>query len=1547
MKNYSKKIYSSIILFLSLGLGIAGAFYYQPQMLSNSPFLQQLLEKFVTYQEETKEEKVYLHLDRKYYEPSENIWFSAYVRDAQTFQKSTQSGVVYVELLDPKGSKIKELTLLTENGKANGDFQLEEHLKGGLYKIKAYTKWQQNTNSFFEQDITVQKAVLPNLNMQLNFDRKAYGAGSEVEAILDLNTLTNTPLAQQVFTAVYSLNGEQIKKFDAKTDDNGRAKVIFRLPKNLNTNDGLLNIMIAYKGQTESISRSIPINLGNIDLQFYPEGGELIEGMIGGIGFKALDEFGKAADIAGKVYDENDRVVATIASYHQGMGRFELAPQPNMKYFVKLTSPSGASNKIYELPKALRKGYTLKIEKQTKTKLEVGVVSSEVEKLYLVAQSRHKIFFSKEIEAQSGINNLQIPTQDFPIGITQLTLFDSKKIAQAERLVFVNPHKQLNIKVNTNKEKYLPREKVEMELEVTDERGIAVQTSLSLAVVDDKLLSFADDKQGHILSYMLLESDLVGEIEEPNFYFDKKDDPTRLKPEIDRQLALDNLLMTQGWRKFEWQKIIADNYTLPSIANEPALLAGTIQDKKGNPLQGATVQIIDTESKAFTNKEGTFGLGDLPLYQAKQMQISLPGYFTANLAVAEYNANMNLVLYKEREIKGVVKDEKKKAVPFATVQVNGIAHTTADENGKFSIKIPENITLLYTQVIGYGYQSHTIPTGTDKMTLVLNTPIQQNKWGAKGGKKRRRAIPPPPIAPEVLEVEDMEMVEEMVLDAPADEIDLEEKIVAPVVEKQLEGVIIADQKEMLDDIVLGNVRADKKSRVAIKREAIARQNVLSQNLAQNFTYAWSTGLGKKTRYQRGRVYPIVNYEDTQTPTQRVDFRNTIYWNPSIETDQRGRASFSFYNSDAITQFSVTAEGFSQSGGIGRMEYKYFTQLPLEMTIKVPRQVLTGDILDLPLTLTNNTTTTLDGNLKVQMPDNIQLDNTPTTISLKANESKTVLLKAIVANTAEDGKITISCQANGMQDQFVTPIVVQPRGFPVTEVFAGSQLKNNFELTLQQPIAGTVIAKVQVYPSVLDEVLTGMESMLRMPGGCFEQTSSANYPNLLVLNYLKETNTSNLEIETRAKEYLKVGYNRLVGYESNGGGFDWWGRNPAHEALTAYGLMEFVDMQAVYPVDEKIITRASKWLLSRKDGKGGWNKNPNALHSWAVAEVTDAYIVWALSEAGYANEIQAEIDKSYKDAVKSEDPYMMALVANALFKAKDSRAEKLVKELVQLQQKEGTFLGLTSSVTNSTGHSLTIETTSLAALAMMQAGNYQSKVEKAVATISSGKTYYGYGSTQGTVLALKTLLEYAKNSKKVAKNGELVVYVDGKKATSLPYTAGQKEILLPNIATYLKEGKQQVSLQYENTDEALPLGLELTYTTRLPQNSVDCPFGLVTTLPAQKVKMGETIRLTTTLSNKTDKGQPMTMVMVGIPAGLSLQAWQLKELQEKGVFDYYELFEGYAVFHYEQIKAKDNKTIHLDLKADIPGTYEAPASSAFLYYTNEHKTWAMPEKMVIL
>ncbi len=91
---------------------------------------------------------------------------------------------------------------------------------------------------------------------------------------------------------------------------------------------------------------------------------------------------------------------------------------------------------------------------------------------------------------------------------------------------------------------------------------------------------------------------------------------------------------------------------------------------------------------------------------------------------------------------------------------------------------------------------------------------------------------------------------------------------------------------------------------------------------------------------------------------------------------------------------------------------------------------------------------------------------------------------------------------------------------------------------------------------------------------------------------------------------------------------------------------------------------------------------------------------------------------------------------------------------------------------------------------------------------------------------------------------------------------------------------------------------------------------------------------------------MTVAQVAIPAGLSVQMWQLKELTDKHLFDYFELYQNYVVFYFRELAPLQEVSIALDLRAEIQGTYEAAASAAYLYYTQELKDWAKGESIVI-
>src|SRR5438874_6269437 len=244
----------------------------------------------------------------------------------------------------------------------------------------------------------------------------------------------------------------------------------------------------------------------------------------------------------------------------------------------------------------------------------------------------------------------------------------------------------------------------------------------------------------------------------------------------------------------------------------------------------------------------------------------------------------------------------------------------------------------------------------------------------------------------------------------------------------------------------------------------------------------------------------------------------------------------------------------------------------------------------------------------------------------------------------------------------------------------------------------------------------------------EQTSSSAYPNILAVDYVKKARVaSSAKFLMTAEQYLNVGYQKLLTFERPGGGFDWWGNGEPLVWLSAYGLQEFNDMARVYPIDRGVIDRTQAWLMKQRGPDGSWSKI-GATHGESIERMGDpkllltSYVVWSLADSGFKGpELKKSIDFIRAEVKKANNAYILALAANALaaWDANDDSTLEVLKKLSAMKQlskddnKVLMFPAGGQSLSYGRGDSMTVESTALAAMAMLKTRQFSGDANKAL------------------------------------------------------------------------------------------------------------------------------------------------------------------------------------------------------------------------------------------
>lgn len=760
--------------------------------------LPQIQQVFNQYQQETLQEKMYVHTDRDFYLTGELLWFKIYNTDATSRKPEGLSKVAYVEIIDDNNTPVLQAKIALTEGKGIGSFYIPVSLINGNYKLRAYTKWMQNfgPESFFEKRLTF------------------------------VNPLSSPP-AQKV-------------------------------PK------------------------------ATLDLQFFPEGGDMVNGVQNTIGFKVTSIDGKGAALQGVIVNQKNDTVARFQTLKFGIGQFNFTPLPNQSYKAIARSVQGEIV-IKDLPIPKQKGYAINLVNPEAELLNLNVNTNEnVDKVYLLVHNGKKINLAIAAAINGGKTSFLIDQTKLNDGISHFTIFNEKGQPVSERLFFKKPLSKLNIDANTEFLQYGTRKKVSINWASTDELNKEQSADLSLAIY--RVDSLQDVDQNDIVSYLWLTSDLKGQVEMPNYYLTNDTKESKL--------ALNNLLITQGWRRLIWDEVLNKNKPLIKFLPEVNghLITGKLMQVNGKPMANSYVYMGIPSKRlqfysALSDSLGNFIVNTKDLYGPNEIvaQTNYTIDSTSNILI--HNP------FEERYSSSAVADFNLKPSMLNALKRNSLGMQVQNIYAKDKIKQFYYPGIDSARFFGNPYKTYLLD---DYVRFATMEEVIREYVKEVFVSKRSDGF--------VLKVTGRyELLNEnplILLDGvpyfDADQL----MAVNPNNVKKLDIII--------DDYFYGAAMYDTILSFSSYRGDFAEAEIDPHAVVVDY---------EGMQLQREFYSPVYETE-SQINSRLPDFRNLLFWSPSLLSNKEGKGKLSFYTSDFTGNYIGVIQGLSEKGTPGTRYFRF-------------------------------------------------------------------------------------------------------------------------------------------------------------------------------------------------------------------------------------------------------------------------------------------------------------------------------------------------------------------------------------------------------------------------------------------------------------------------------------------------------------------------------------------------------------------------------------------------------------------------------------------------
>ena len=487
------------------------------------------------------QEKLYLVTDKPYYSAGDTIYFSAFLVNSIYFGRVTDTKFIYVELVDATGNVTSRVRVMGSEGRFYNAIPLSAKMTSGTYTLRAYSKWQTNFDNelLYSRQIEIGNYIDDAVHTKVSYE---FDNSGKVLAVVEVTDNLFAPIPDNTVEYSLSINGRTTRHM-TKTDQNGIFRFSFR-PSEVETDCVRMNINA--NGRKLDRKYQLPSFEDDFSAKFMPEGGNLIAGVEQVVAFKTVGVDGHAVAVEGVVQTKSGEEVCKIATQHDGMGSFTFNAQVGETYIATLATKDGVS-RSFTLPAPLASGCALKMVPDVDKRVILHVLTSSDyprEQLVAVVQSRGIVNYVVEDLSHS----LRIPLDKLRSGVAQVSIINKvSRTVVAQRLFFVRG-KVASATITPSLKKFAPREKMQLDFAVRNSEGNAVKGDFVVSVTDADLLK-QDKSADNIFSYMLLNSELKGHIENPTYYFEADDES--------HNANLDLVMLTHGWRRYNVDDILA------------------------------------------------------------------------------------------------------------------------------------------------------------------------------------------------------------------------------------------------------------------------------------------------------------------------------------------------------------------------------------------------------------------------------------------------------------------------------------------------------------------------------------------------------------------------------------------------------------------------------------------------------------------------------------------------------------------------------------------------------------------------------------------------------------------------------------------------------------------------------------------------------------------------------------------------------------------------------------------------------------------------------